>query len=84
MESNIIHRVTLGNNVSRRVPENDRHNIPGIAAVTPTQTLAPAAPRFGQPDSSRHQPGHAQFGFDERLEVSRDGRSLRLSVSLGR
>lgn len=81
--SNIIHSVTLGNNVSQSVSENDRHHHPDIATITPAHTPAPAAPRFGQPDSPRHQPGHTQFGFDERLEVSRQGRSLRLSVSLG-
>lgn len=84
MLSNIIYRVTLGSNVSQSVPENDRHNHPGITPLTPTHSLAPAAPRFGQPDSPRHQSGHTQFGFDERLEVSREGRSLRLSVSFGR
>jgi hypothetical protein len=40
MLSNIIYRVTLGSNVSQSVPENDRHNHPGIAALTPTPTPA--------------------------------------------
>jgi len=70
--------------VSQNVPENDRHHHPAIVTITPAQTLAPAAPGFGHPDSSRHQPGDTQFGFDERFEVSREGRSMRLSVSLGR